>query len=64
MVEAFQLVGILVLVVEDIIQCSIFDGDIGLIVFQYDFLLRGDVLFQDVAFIAGLYDSVVDMQFV
>ena len=45
MVEAFQLVGILVLVVEDIIQCAIFDGDIGLIVFQYDFLLGGDVLF-------------------
>ena len=64
MVEAFQLVGILVLVVEDIIQCAIFDGDIGLIVFQYDFLLGGDVLFQDVAFIAGLYEAVVDMQFV
>ena len=61
MVEAFQLVGILVLVVEDIIQCAIFDGDI---VFQYDFLLGGDVLFQDVAFIAGLYEAVVDMQFV
>ena len=64
MVEAFQLVGILVLVVEDIIQCALFDGDIGLIVFQYDFLLGGDVLFQDVAFIAGLYEAVVDMQFV
>ena len=64
MVEAFQLVGILVLVVEDIIQCAIFDGDIGLIVFQYDFLLGGDVLFGMSPSSPACIEAVVDMQFV
>ena len=63
-VEPFQFVGIFILIVEDIIQCGIFNHYIGLVVFQDNLLLGGDIFFQDAVFVVRLYQIVVDIELV
>jgi len=60
-VEPFQFVGIFVFAVEDIVQRTVFNGYIGLIMIEYDFLLGGDVLLQYIFFVVGAYQFVVDI---
>ena len=63
-IESIQLISILVFIVKDIIQRTIFNHYIRLIIFQYNLFLGGNTFFENTRLIVRLYQSVVDVQFI
>ena len=60
-VEPFQFIGVLVFTVEDIVQGTIFNGYIGLIMIEYNLLLSGNVFLQYILLVIGTYQVVINV---